>query len=67
MWYTPLPFEDVWGPLQERALAPLELVDAGDLMLLVRREADGSRRVERILSTNPRHFMDDRYQPGALF
>jgi hypothetical protein len=66
MSYTPLPFEDVWGPLQEEVSPPLELVVVGEISLLVRRAADGSQRVERLLSTDPRHYLDGRYQPGTL-
>lgn len=66
MSYTPLPFEVVWGPLQEAVSPPLELVLVGAVPLLVRRAEDGSRRVERLLSTDPRHYLDDRYQPGML-
>jgi len=65
MSYTPLPFEDVWGPLQEDVSSPMELVETGEVTLLVRRQPDGSRRVERLLSTDPRHFLDARFQPGA--
>ena len=67
MFYTPLPFEDVWGPLQDSALDPLELVDLGRVCLLVRREPDGRRRIERLLSTDPQHLLASRYQPGTVY
>ncbi|MCL8208011.1 MAG: YlzJ-like family protein [Actinomycetia bacterium] len=66
--YTPLAPEDVFGwgwggpPGDDR----LELEDVAGRPCLVRTGADGRRRLERLLSTDPRDFLDPRFAPGRL-
>ncbi len=63
--YTPLALEQVLAsPLTDEGAATLMRVD--ERTCLVRVGPDGRRRVERLLSTDPRDFLDPRWQPGQL-
>lgn len=63
--YTPLALEQVLAaPRTDEAPATLMQVDARTC--LVRVGPDGIRRLERLLSTDPRDFLDPRWQPGQL-
>lgn len=60
--YTVMPPEVVWA--EAAAAETYEgVVDAGRQVLLAR-GADGTRRVVRLSSTEPRDFLDARWQPG---
>ena len=63
--YTPLALEQVLAtPLTDEAAATLMWVN--DRACLVQVGPDGRRRLERLLSTDPRDFLDPRWQPGQL-
>lgn len=59
--YTPLAFEDVF-PTPEEKIVTLERWIHGRLCLL-RRDADGTLRLERVLSTEPSDYLDPTLQP----
>jgi hypothetical protein len=65
MLYTPLPPEDIWGPL----MGDVDSVHwdrHADRLCLARLGPRGERRLERLFSTNPRDYLDPRFQPGTL-
>ncbi|MDA8204955.1 MAG: YlzJ-like family protein [Thermaerobacter sp.] len=60
--YTPMAFEDIFPQTQEA-----ERIFPGWLegrLCLIRRAADGSERLERLLSTDPNDYLDPRFQPN---
>ena len=65
MLYSVTPPEDVWNP-QGPASGPLLLWRRhGSRMLCLRLLADGQAQVERLISTEPRDFLDPSFGPGA--
>lgn len=63
--YTPLALEQVLGTrLPAEAADTLMRLD--NRTCLVRVGPDGRRRLERLLSTDPRDYLDPRWQPGQL-
>lgn len=64
--YTPLAWEDIF-PDNSASDQISECWIEGRLCLL-RHGADGSVRLERLLSTNPQDYLDPRFQPhSAMF
>lgn len=64
MLYTTMPFEAVFPP-DPVDPAYLELLIDGRLCL-IRQCPDGTRRLERLLSTNPQDYLDARYNPNSI-
>lgn len=63
--YTPVALEEVWaGALRDDSAQCL--AEVHQHTCLVRVGPDGQRRLERLLSTDPRDFLDPRLQPGQL-
>ena len=61
--YTPLAMEDIFVPnMEDRPLTP-RWIDGR--LCLIRRDADGVERVERLLSTDPNDYWDPRFQPNS--
>lgn len=60
--YTIMPPEWVWSPPGEAEAT--EVVAQGTRQVVLARGTDGSRRVARLISTEPRDFLDPRWQPG---
>ncbi len=66
--YTIVPPEIIYGDDEGEegdAPAPEQLVEMGGVPLLVRPDGRGGNVVSRLLSTNPRDFLDPRWQPGT--
>ncbi len=63
--YTPLALEQVWAAVPADGRGD-SLARVHQRTCLVRVGADGQRRLERLLSTDPRDFLDPRLQPGQL-
>lgn len=48
--------------------APVQAeVTLGQRRLLLERGSDGAHRVARLISTDPRDYLDPRWQPGAVW
>jgi len=64
MLYSIIPNEEIWA---EDVQSPTfcEMV-IGDCKMLVEQLQNGQGRIERILSTDPQHYLDPRYQPGQI-
>ena len=62
--YTPLALEQVLGPPSEGAAEMLVEVDQRPCV--VRVGSGGRGRLERQLPTDPRDFLDPRWQPGQV-
>jgi hypothetical protein len=65
MLYTPLAPEDVWGTMGEEGGVAWERRHGR--LCLARRAPDGTTTVERLFSTDPRDYLDPRFQPGTLW
>lgn len=63
--YTIVPPEELW---EEDSPTPLEQpikATLGGISVLVQPTGEGVGRVERVLSTDPNHFLDPRVTPGT--
>lgn len=63
--YTVMPIETVLEGLQPEDRRTFRDVPVGGVRLLVEEMSPGSGRIVRLLSTDPRDFLDPRYQPGS--
>ncbi len=63
--YTPLALEQVLGPSHAEP-SDATLMRVAGRVCVVRVGADGRRRLDRLLSTDPRDFLDPRWAPGQL-
>ncbi|WP_028962917.1 YlzJ-like family protein [Sulfobacillus thermosulfidooxidans] len=64
MLYTPLAMEDIFSSQAETPWMGEWWIDGR--LCLVRRDADGYVRLERLLSSDPQDFLDDRFQPNRI-
>ncbi len=64
MLYTPLSMDDIF-PRDPEDHGLMEWWVEGRLCL-VRRDKEGAPRLERLLSTNPEDYLDERFQPHRL-
>lgn len=62
--YTTMPLELVY-PIAESEFAKRKTVNYEGISLIVEQDEDHAYRVIQVLSTNPAHFLDTRFQPGA--
>ncbi len=65
MLYTTMPWETIF-PSQCQETPILIMTTVHGRSCLVRRLEDGSRRIERLLSTDPADFLDDRFLPDTV-
>ncbi len=63
IFYTVVPIEDILDDEEERMLVP---ASAGGCTMLVEPLGEGRGRIERILSTDPHHFLTPELQPGSI-
>ena len=66
--YTIMPAEIIFGETddEEHESEPEDQeIDLGGVRLLVRLDGAGGGTVTRLLSTDPRDFLDRRWQPGS--
>lgn len=63
--YTIVPPEAIFGPdeASEGEVATVELMIDG-VSVMVEPLGPGRGKVQRLLSTDPRHYLDQRWQPG---
>lgn len=64
MLYTTMPWEAIF-PNDCSSPASLTLARVYGRPCLVRKEVDGTTRIERLLSTDPADFLDDRFAPNT--
>ncbi|PTX58642.1 YlzJ-like protein [Melghirimyces profundicolus] len=61
--YSVIPAEFAWvDPSQEPETREVEVEGVS---MLVEMTGSGEGRIVRLFSTDPRHYLDSRYQPGA--
>ncbi|NMB01189.1 MAG: hypothetical protein GX971_06685 [Firmicutes bacterium] len=65
MLYTVIPVEDVFEGMDEESPVTSELT-LGGITLEVELLGEFQARVVRVLSTDPRHFLEPNCQPGAV-
>lgn len=65
MLFTTMPWETIF-PNQCQETPILMMTTVHGRPCLVRRLEDGSRRIERLLSTDPADFLDARFLPDTL-
>ncbi|MGE5528903.1 MAG: YlzJ-like family protein [Patescibacteria group bacterium] len=66
--YTIVPPEIIFGEdgdEAENSVPPAEIVTYGRVRLLVRADGAGGATVVGIVSTDPRDYLDHRWQPGT--
>lgn len=62
--YTIIPSEELF--LGDEEPPALIAAAVSGVPVLVAPLGDGLARIERLLSTDPNHFLDPRFQPGTL-
>ena len=65
MLYTPLPPEDIWRQPTDQEALDARWQGVGGRLFLVATGPDGEPRIQRLFSTDPRDYLDPRYQPGS--
>lgn len=65
LYYTIIPGEWLFAETSTAGARSLLEVRRGGVTMLVVPTAHGTGRVERLVSTEPLHFLDPSYQPGA--
>lgn len=63
--YTVMPLETVLEGLEPEGQRTFREVSVGGVRLIVEEMSSGSGRVVRLLSTDPKDFLDPRYQPDS--
>lgn len=61
--YTMMPQELIY-PQTEMEESNLKYVDVNGVPLAVSQAGNGEYTIERVMSTDPQHFLDGRYSPG---
>ncbi|MFS0823553.1 YlzJ-like family protein [Bacillus sp. 1P02SD] len=61
--YTMMPQELIY-PNTEMEDNQLKYVDLNGVPLAVSQSQNGEYTIERVMSTNPQHYLDGRYSPG---
>jgi hypothetical protein len=62
--YTMMPQELIY-PYDENEFKNSMSITYDGVPLMVQRTAENDYRVVRVLSSDPKHFLDSRYSPGA--
>lgn len=62
--YTMMPQELIF-PVQEQAEQKMQLVTYQGVPLMVEKTAEMDYRVVRLVSTDPMHYLDNRFSPGT--
>lgn len=64
IYYTVVSVDELFGEEEpERSLVPVHIDGCS---VLVEPLGNGQGRIERLLSTDPAHFMNAKMQPGAV-
>ncbi|MFD1777951.1 MULTISPECIES: YlzJ-like family protein [Fredinandcohnia] len=61
--YTMMPQELIY-PQTEMEESNFKYVDINGVSLAVSHAQNGEYTIERVMSTDPQHFLDGRYSPG---
>ncbi|THE14527.1 ribonuclease [Bacillus timonensis] len=61
--YTMMPQELIY-PHTDMEDNQLKYVDLDGVSLAVSQSQNGEYTIERVMSTNPQHYLDGRYSPG---
>ncbi|HBQ95446.1 MAG: YlzJ-like family protein [Firmicutes bacterium] len=62
--YTPLAIEDIFP--EKPAASPVREWWIDGRLCLVRRDDDGYFRLERLVSSDPQDYLDQRFQPNRV-
>lgn len=62
--YTMMPQELIF-PAQEQAEQQMQLVTYQGVPLMVEKTEEMNYRVVRLVSTDPMHYLDERFSPGT--
>lgn len=65
LYYTIVPPESLFAEEAEQGERRLLEVRRGGATMLVAPTARGNGRIERLISTDPHHYLDPAFQPGA--
>jgi hypothetical protein len=63
--YTMTPCEQIF-PAAEEEYSRYEMITFNGIQLLAEMQGSNGYRVDRILSTDPAHYMEQSLQPGAI-
>ncbi len=66
--YTVMPLETIFAePEEERAgvAAAEQMMEIGGVPVMIRADGAGGAVITRLLSTDPQHYLDPQWQPGA--
>ncbi|MGE5598444.1 MAG: YlzJ-like family protein [Bacteroidota bacterium] len=63
--YTVIPAEIIFASDEEGEVAEERLVEKDGVRFLARRDGTGGMVLSRLLSTDPRDFLDRRWEPGT--
>ncbi|WP_453996844.1 YlzJ-like family protein [Bacillus nitroreducens] len=61
--YTMMPQELIY-PQTEMEASNFKYVDVDGVSLAVSQGSNGEYTIERVMSTNPQHYLDGKYAPG---
>ncbi|MDA8352355.1 MAG: YlzJ-like family protein [Firmicutes bacterium] len=64
IYYSVIPMEAALTDPSEQG-PEIREVDVGGVSMVVEMEGGGQGRILRLLSTDPGHYLDPRYQPGS--
>ncbi|MFS0863909.1 YlzJ-like family protein [Fredinandcohnia sp. 179-A 10B2 NHS] len=62
--YTMMPQELVY-PQNDYEDSGLEYIKQNGVSLCVSKDSVGEYKIERVMSTDPQHFLNDKYAPGS--
>ncbi|MDO7787469.1 YlzJ-like family protein [Desulforamulus aquiferis] len=64
--WTPLPAEQVLDGLEENSYLNYEQSEVEGVPVLLEKIGDGQKRVVRINSSNPEHYLNQNVYPGLI-
>lgn len=64
MLYTIVPEDQVWSEEDDDRQLVWTWVEG--VRLLARNVGDGRGQIEQVISTDPAHYLDPRFQPGMM-
>jgi len=64
--YTPIPMEQIFGEeeVEDEKKKKRRTIDIGGAFLEVAQVNEEEYEIVRLISSNPSHFLDARFQPG---
>lgn len=64
--WTPLPAEQVLAGMDENVYPDFEQGEVAGIPVLLEKMGDGQRKVVKINSTNPEHYLNSEVYPGMI-